>query len=194
MSKPRLLRPEGFAHSVALAPFAAKVAWPTPAPPPLPVSTNSTSLPVPTRSTPRPTTTPPATVSVPEPPVDTAAAQLNVPGPVALADTGALTTGVPLSVPVQLPVPAKLYVRVCGVAVRPFGEKVALPETVQAPETTLAALAEATGASANAASASGSMRSILLILRLVKSVQAGAARYSVAAYMPLNSASGSRKV
>src|SRR3954470_3972934 len=151
MLNPRLLRPDGFAHSVALVPFNANVAWPRPAPPLLPVSTNSTSLPVPTRSTPKPTVAPPENVRVPEPPVEAAAAQLRVPVPLALADTGALTTGEPFSVPVHVPVPLKLYDSVCGVFCRPVGENVALPPMLQAPLTVLAALADATGASATRA-------------------------------------------
>src|SRR2546421_9651823 len=103
MSNPRLFRPAELAHSVARAPFAANVAWPTPAPPPLPVSTNSTSLPLPTRSMPKPTETPwLGNVRLPLPPVETAPAQLRVPEPVALAETGAFVIVFPFSVPEQV--------------------------------------------------------------------------------------------
>ena len=100
---------------------------------------------------------------MPVPPVDTAAAQLNVPEPVALAVTGALMIGTPFSVPVHVPFPPKLYDMAVGVPVSPPGEKDAVPAIVHCPET-VAALAEVTGTSTSAPIVNASMARILRIL------------------------------
>src|SRR2546426_4410322 len=105
----RLCSAVGLAPWVARARSEANVAGRAPAPPPLPVSANSTSLPLPTRSMPKPTDTPCAgNVRLPLPPVETEPAQLSVPEPLAVADTGAFVIGVPFSVPEQVPLPLKL--------------------------------------------------------------------------------------
>jgi len=141
-------------------PPVANVACPTASPPLFPVITSSTSDAVPTSVKVKPIGLP-LTVSVPEP-VPSEALHPRVPAPLAVAEAGAFVTVAPFNVPEQLPEPLKVKLFEPGTG--PRGEpNEAVPLRTHAPETVLAALADAAGTNTNAASAANAIRNLLIL-------------------------------